>query len=416
MDTLDSHSRALGLYQDQPFLESSLGSSLRSLRGSSITDSDSSITSTSGQAGLPNSVFSLSRSDSQSPKVIETGLNSQPIGLSDGPSWPSILWHNDDDDDSVANDDDEDPEGIRAIICRSPTLDPNTRSNALPFVLQAYAHWVRFVAFEPLKVAGMIREGVIMQFASSPEVRTRICLIANLIGRLSKSPELGHRETSIVWMLRTQAHQHIKDFHSEGPAMEHARDMQNAHRVLDSMMEIVLIERYSGPLSNIVALMGAVAPVFRRACSEPSNQLVNLPNILASPGLNLQHFAATDVLISLATARPMFFKYDVKCTPQTYAQLLKGDYGLRWLHGAPDHFIVLVAWINALHEDYGTNVDPKYITEIESQIRSTNIKMDSASEAILLVLRFALQECWRQAVFVYLYMVSIAELIILVGA
>ncbi|KAF8752250.1 hypothetical protein RHS01_07980 [Rhizoctonia solani] len=341
---------------DQPFLESSFGLSSKSLRGSSgsITDSDSSIASTSRQAGLPNSLFSL------------------PIGLPDGPSWPTILWH--EDDDSIVNGGNDDPEGIRAIVCRSPTLDPNTRSNALPFVLQAYTHWVKFVAFEPLKVAGIIREGVIMQFASSPEVRTRICLIANVIGRLSKSPELGHREMSIVGMLRTQAHQHIEDFHSEGPAIERARDMQNAHGALDSMMELVLIQRYSSPLSNIVALMGC-APVFRRACPEPSDQLVNLPNILTSPGLNLQHFAATDVLISVATARPMFFKYDVKCTPQTYAQLLKGDYGLRWLHGAPDHFIVLLAWINALYEEYGTNVDPMYIAEIENQVRSTDTKL-----------------------------------------
>ncbi|KAF8714372.1 hypothetical protein RHS03_00365, partial [Rhizoctonia solani] len=168
---------------------------------------------------------------------------------------------------------------------------------------------------------------------------------------------------------------------------------------------MVLIQRYSSPLSNIVALMGAAAPVFRRACSEPSDQLVNLPNILTSPGLNLQHFAATDVLISVATARPMFFKYDVKCTPETYGRLLKGDYGLRWLHGAPDHFIVLLAWINALYEEYGTNADPMYIAEIENQVRSTDTKLGFASDAILLVLRVALQECWRHAVLIYLYTV-----------
>ncbi|KAF8685207.1 hypothetical protein RHS04_01009 [Rhizoctonia solani] len=404
-DMFESHCRVLSLYQDQPFLESSFGLSSKSLRGSSgsITDSDSSIASTSRQAGLPNSLFSLVRSDNHSAKIIETEPNSQPIGLPDGPSWPTILWH--EDDDSIVNGGNDDPEGIRAIVCRSPTLDPNTRSNALPFVLQAYTHWVKFVAFEPLKVAGIIREGVIMQFASSPEVRTRICLIANVIGRLSKSPELGHREMSIVGMLRTQAHQHIEDFHSEGPAIERARDMQNAHGALDSMMEMVLIQRYSSPLSNIVALMKAAAPVFRRACPEPSDQLVNLPNILTSPGLNLQHFAATDVLISVATARPMLFKYDVKCTPETYGQLLKGDYGLRWLHGAPDHFIVLLAWINALYEEYGTNVDPMYIAEIENQVRSTDTKLGFVSDAILLVLRVALQECWRHAVLIYLYTV-----------
>jgi hypothetical protein len=155
--------------------------------------------------------------------------------------------------------------------------------------------------------------------------------------------------------------------------------------------------------------MEAAAPVFRRACPESSEQLVNLPNILSSPGLNLQHFAATDVIISVTTARPMFFKYDVTCSPQTYAQLIEGDYGLQWLHGAPDYFIVLLAWINMLYEDYGTSMDPEYITEIESQIRSAKIQPGLTPDPILLVLRFAVQECWRQTLYVYLYMVSISK-------
>ncbi|ELU42855.1 fungal zn(2)-Cys(6) binuclear cluster domain-containing protein [Rhizoctonia solani AG-1 IA] len=245
-DTLDSDPRALGFYQDQPFLEpllgssSSLPSSSRSLRDSYITDSDSSIASTSEQAGLPNSVFSLAHSDTQSPKLTETGPNSKPIGLSDGPSWPTILWaskplfvghlH------LIPT-----PEATHYHSYSKPVSQPAVFREfdvfSSPFASQD-AHWVRFVAFEPLKVAGMIREGVIMQFASSPEVRTRTCLIANVIGSLSKSPELGHREMSIVWMLRTQVHQHIEDFHSGAPPIERTRDMQNAHRVLDSMMEV----------------------------------------------------------------------------------------------------------------------------------------------------------------------------------
>ncbi|KAH7337520.1 hypothetical protein B0J17DRAFT_430366 [Rhizoctonia solani] len=250
----------------------------------------------------------------------------------------------------------------------------------------------------------MIREGIIMQFASSPEVRTRTCLIANVISKLSKAPELDPRGMSIVSMLRSEAHQNIGRFCSQGPALERETDVQNAHRVLDSMMEMILIQRYSGPLSSVVGLMEAAAPVFRRACPDPPERLVNLPNILASPGLNLQHFAATDVIVSVSTARPMFFKYDVTCSPEAFGHLVKGEYGLQWLHGVPDLFIILLAWINVLHEDYGNNVDQKYITEIENQVRAVKIKPGFSPDPILLILRLAVQECWRQTVYVYLYM------------
>ncbi|CAE6447133.1 unnamed protein product [Rhizoctonia solani] len=409
-DSRNACNGVVSLHLNQPPLISSsssasiLLSSSSSPRNSSITsistNTEPSITLTAGQASLLSSLFSLAHSDDYVPKLIESG-SSQFIGPLYGPSWPFVLW---DEEEGSAADNGDDPEGIRAIICRSPTPDPNTQSNALPFVLQSYAHWVNFVAFEPLKVAGMIREGVIMQFTSSPEVRTRVCLTANVISRLSKNPELCPRGTSIVLMLRSQAHQHIKDFRSKGFASERSIDMQSAHRALDSMMEMILIQRYSSPLSNLVALMEAAAPVFRRACPEPPERLVNLPNILASPGLNLQHFSATDVIIAAATSRPMFFKYDVTCTPETYAQLVKGDYGLQWLHGVPDYFIVLLAWINILHEDYGNGVDQKYVAEIERQVRSVKIKSGFTPDPSFLVLRFAVQECWRQTVYVYLYM------------
>lgn len=57
-----------------------------------------------------------------------------------------------------------------------------------------------------------------------------------------------------------------------------------------------------------------------------------------------------------------------------------------------------------LHEDYAHNVDQEYITEIESQIRAVKIKPGFSPDPVLLILRFAVQECWRQTVYVYLYM------------
>ncbi|CAE7230702.1 unnamed protein product [Rhizoctonia solani] len=396
-------SGTVGSYPTGSTLLLSPGSSLNMLPAQSSIASNSmgNVILTPGQASLLGSLFSLAHPEDQLPKLIEPGQTNLSSNLLHGPDWsPWSSIH----DAALVSSDEDDSEGVRDIICRSPTPDPNTQSNALPFVLQSYARWVNFVVFEPLKVAGMIREGVIMQFASSPEVRTRTCLIANVIGKLSKAPELDKNGMSIVSMLRSEAHQNIMHFHSTKPASERETDMQNALGVLDNMMEMILIQRYSGPLVSVIALMAAAAPVFRRACPDPPERLVNLPNILASPGLNLQHFAATDVIISVTTARPMFFKYDVTCSPEAFGQLVKGEYGLQWLHGVPDRFIVLLAWINALREDYGNSVDSRYVLEIENQVQSIKIEPGFSPDPILLILRLAVQECWRQTVYVYLYM------------
>ncbi|CAE6386910.1 unnamed protein product [Rhizoctonia solani] len=318
-------------FAEHPLLLSpSSFSSLPSSIASGRTLFGRSITMASKQANLLGSL-SLDHPQDRTSKLVEYGRTNLSSGLLYGSPWSLTS------DVDLKLDDEDDPEGIRNIIYRSPIPDPNTQSNALSFVLQSYASWVNFVTFEPLKVAGLIREGVIMQFASSPE--------------------------------------------------------------------LILIQRYSGPLSSVIALMEAAAPIFRRACPEPPEKLVNLPNILTSPGLNLQHFAATDVLISVTTVRPMFFKYDVGCSPEVFFQLVEGNYGLQWLHGAPDRFVVLLAWINALLEDHGRNVDPRYVAEIESQVQETKIKPCFSPDPMFLILRFVVQECWRQTVYVYLYMV-----------
>jgi hypothetical protein len=113
--------------------------SLDSLYDLSVTSTSTSAQSpigfTPGQASLLNSLFSLAHSDDPTPKLIESG-NHRPTSSPQGPSWPSAPVTCDEEEGSTT-DDEEDPEGAKAIICRTPTPDPNTESNALPFVLQS---------------------------------------------------------------------------------------------------------------------------------------------------------------------------------------------------------------------------------------------------------------------------------------
>jgi hypothetical protein len=154
-------------------------------------------------------------------------------------------------------------------------------------------------------------------------------------------------------------------------------------------------------------LMNAAAPVFRRACPEPPERLVHLPSILLSADPHLRHFAVTDVMIGFTLARPMFFRYDVSYTPEICSQLMEGTCGLQWLYGIPDLFIIILAWISALHEDFGSDINPKYVAQIEHEVAHVGITPSPSADPILTVWRLTVQECWRQTVYIYLYVVGV---------
>ncbi|KAB5590222.1 Starch synthase [Ceratobasidium theobromae] len=317
-----------------------------------------------------------------------------------GPTWPAGSFTNEDDESDTEEDD---PESVERLMCADLIPDANTPNNALPFVLQSYARWMNFTIFDPSKVVNLMRDVIIAQFSSSEESRTRIILLSNVVGSLSKSSLLDSRGLSLIALLRTEAHRSIDQFNAAKQSPEREKDMQNASKSLELMMDVLVIKRFSSPLKTVIGLMQAAAPVFRRACPEPPERLVNLSQILLGASPHLRHFAVTDVMISFTLARPLFFRYDVNYTPEICNQLMQGSCGMQWLYGIPDQFIIILAWISTLYEDYGSSVIPEQVAEIEREIDSVRITPGQSTDPILTVWRLAVQECWRQTVLIYLY-------------
>ncbi|CAE6417361.1 unnamed protein product [Rhizoctonia solani] len=158
-------------------------------------------------------------------------------------------------------------------------------------------------------------------------------------------------------------------------------------------------------MSTIARLMEAAAPVFRQVCPEPMNQYVNLPRAVLSHAINIGHFATTDVIISIMTGRPLLFRYDVTYPPDILEQSKDGRYGMQWLHGIADQYIALLARINVLFEEFGTSINPRYIAEIEDQIREVATFTDRSADPLLTIWKFAVRECWKLTMYVYLHMV-----------
>ncbi|CAE6420028.1 unnamed protein product [Rhizoctonia solani] len=332
-----------------------------------------------------------------------SGQSSSLGSLSSGSSrsLPSLSFSNSGEDDSTS--DDEDPEGVGQVMCITPTPDPHAQSNTLPFVLQSYARWANFSVFEPSRIAYRLRDNILGRFSNSQTSRNRVILIANAITAIGRDTKYNARSTSIVAMLYDEAQQSIGHVASTQPSSRRELDIPLASKAFDHLVEMLLIQCWAIGPRNLMGLMHAAAPVFRRACPEPPEQLVSLPRILLEAEFHLRQFAESDVLLTLISGRSMFFKYDVGFTEETWDRIAVED-GLQWLRGLPGQFLILLAWINGLCEEFGTNVDPQIVAGIENRVRDARFTPGISSDPILTVRRLAVKECWRQTVYVYLYM------------
>ncbi|ELU42857.1 hypothetical protein AG1IA_03112 [Rhizoctonia solani AG-1 IA] len=245
------------------------------------------------------------------------------------------------------------------------------------------------MVFDPKNVVHVIREVVIAQFSSSQEIRTRVILLSNVFGALGKSPVLNSKIRSVVTYLSSEAHQSIARFTSGKPNTQREVDMMNALKSIDLMMEVrvILLRRFGGSISTIVGLMEAAAPVFQRACPDPPGHLINLPSILISPSINLRHYAETDIMTATLLARPMFIRYNVVYTPEINELFTAQQAGLHWLHGIPDQLIILLAWINMLYADFGTNADPLLVSQIEMEVEKVKITPSTSDDPVYTIRR-----------------------------
>ncbi|KAG8793988.1 hypothetical protein FRC12_000952 [Ceratobasidium sp. 428] len=354
---------------------------------------------TSGQASLLQALFSLEHSG---PSLPLTASASQTPSSSHGSTWPSP--DTEENDDSSATSDESDPEGVREIVCRTPTLDKNAPSNSLPFVLHSYSRWIQWTVFEPLRMANKARDYLTMRFNQSQDSRWAVTLVANIVRTLGRSSSTPTSYLPAISLLRdrTQRKLSLAGSHEASVTEPNSRGTLDA---LDDMFELISIQFVSSSLMSNMSLVRQAAPVYRRASPGPPDTPVNLPAILVHPEFSLRHFPAIDILFSLGLCQPTVLRYDVSYTPEFCAGVTDIDnVGLQWMHGIPDQFIMLLARMHMLRVDYAPNVDPQTIGEIEAEIKNFRPVLGVSTDPFLTVARLGVQESWRQALYVYLYM------------
>ncbi|QRW22657.1 oxalate decarboxylase [Rhizoctonia solani] len=318
------------------------------------------------------------------------------------PSSISQVWS---DYDESEIDEEGDPEGVGLILCTNPTMDKNVKDNALPFVLECYSRWAIARVYEPLKVVHAMRDQVIQQFASD-NGRKRTIMIANVMKMFGQDLVIDGRGQFILNCLASDVQEKSIAFMKTPPLFDIAMDRRNAMRALDSVLEILALQVNTQPIAACIRSLDNAAPIFRRACIEPPGQPLNLPNIMMEHSLNLRHFATIDIVRSVSTGQPTYFRYEVPFSLELCEKMyqMQDVSGLQWLYGFPDQFVMLFAWIHCLCEKPGGNVS-ELIAWVESILPQIKIAVGEFGDPLLRIGRMVVQDCWRYAVRIYLYMV-----------
>ncbi|KAL5641794.1 hypothetical protein ACGC1H_002030 [Rhizoctonia solani] len=305
-------------------------------------------------------------------------------------NWP----YNDPEDDI-----DEDRENLQESLQDVLMLDREVESNTVSFVLQAFVSWMSRFLFEPTRVIPLVRESIIRGHTSGPETHCRMLLIANTLLAVSQSTDY---DLDLFMALYSAISKGVAEARAQSNL---TREMAMA--AMGSSYELITIACKICSLASVLNIMDFYAPVFRRACPESGEELVNFPKVLTTVEINLKLFATLDVLLSVITSRPMFFRYNLEFPSSREEELLNSEDspGLRWLYGVPDRLVVTLARMNTLYEDVGNSVDRETVQDLEKEIATCALVVSSVTlDPVLKLGRMVVQECWRLVASIYLYM------------
>ncbi|CAE6441981.1 unnamed protein product [Rhizoctonia solani] len=349
---------------------------------------------TSGQASLLNALFSLGPSTSE--RVLAT-----PSSTSTPPSTNDSTWPSPDTEEDLESETSEesDPEGVRQLICGAPTLEPTVPSNSLPFVLYSYATMATRTLYEPLKMAGQMREWLTDRFNYSEESRSGVTMFAQIFYTIWNTRASATDYIPMAARIITKLRQRVTQSSSSLSLASQTQAQKT--RTLGDALEVITVQFQTDSLRSMIDVMTETASLFRSTCPEPAHELIDLSSKLTHTDICLRHFTLLDVLFSVTTLRPMLFRYNTHFDKEFRD---REDVGMQWFNGIPGEFILIMARINMLLTDRWATVEPGVIAEIEQQLKDFKSTPGKSPDAYLMVARLAVQECWRLAVLVHLYM------------
>ncbi|KAH7345564.1 hypothetical protein B0J17DRAFT_640303 [Rhizoctonia solani] len=166
---------------------------------------------------------------------------------------------------------------------------------------------------------------------------------------------------------------------------------------------------YTNSSIQTITLSQAVAPIFRQLCPEPPGAPINLSSLLQHSLRSLRQYVGINLICSVLSDMPTLFRYQVAMpSSQPYNHhpslpAIQEDGVIQWLYGIPNQLLLLFATMKTMNQD-GLLPSEEMVASLERDIREVPPFTGSSSDRFLAVVRSVVQECWRQAALVYLYM------------
>ncbi|KEP45533.1 putative fungal zn(2)-cys(6) binuclear cluster domain protein [Rhizoctonia solani 123E] len=294
------------------------------------------------------------------------------------------------------NSDSDDPEALADVL--AITGNPESES-----VVNCYSLWMIRFLFEPLRGIPTTRDIVIQGFARGGEALWIMMLLSNIAWQVLGTNPSNIDNPPYCSTLYSHILQRLAAARCH---FETSRELDRCYAQSNKRSRcLVCIMCKVGTLSDVINVMQHAA-VFRRAFPGSPESFVNLPSLLTTIDISFQSYATHDILLSMLTHRPMFFRYDVNYPPHLSDTSFSTDDGpgLRWLYGVPDWLMVILARMNALLEGYGGCLDPTVAKELEEEIRSKWTIVAAGVDPSPSMGRIVVQESRRlTAVFFYLW-------------
>ncbi|QRV96316.1 Fungal specific transcription factor domain [Ceratobasidium sp. AG-Ba] len=181
---------------------------------------------------------------------------------------------------------------------------------------------------------------------------------------------------------------------------------------LSGALELVFLLYISLSPKQAYQLMQQIAPTFMQVAfadptvwpRDPSSQGISLAHALVSPNYELGRFIFVDMTTSLTFGIPPLVEYDTSHPMIQSTEM----HPMNWVHGCPVEFGYSLMKINqwrAQHPNGCAGQDPPW-REIEADAWAWRPRCNYGPEAESEknIVRLAVQEGWRHALLIYLYM------------
>ncbi|KAH7338110.1 fungal-specific transcription factor domain-containing protein [Rhizoctonia solani] len=174
---------------------------------------------------------------------------------------------------------------------------------------------------------------------------------------------------------------------------------------LTGLVEVMNYEYYAGRLSDYYSHGILTVPLVKAIMGAETLDLLNIRGI---DMFNVNFWAWCDILDSMATSRPTWFKYesdlDRAVQPGTEESGASEDKGIEWIYGCPNIIAVILARTSSLrHAKLSVEEKRSQGIGLEQLIKSWQLRPLGAKESLLRVTRMGTQEVWRHAGILYVH-------------